>query len=187
LRRRVSLLGSWTIDSANKAPTGITIDPANVSDVWVVDSGTDRVYRYAAAAGRISGSQLAASSFALAAGNTNPQGIADPPAMPATQILAVSESESASSRGLPLENQWLIPSTASGERQNGYRRVAREQVFDSFASQPNDFSAAKVTDRDTVEDRYLSGTGASVTAEQDAIDFAIEVAFPKASYKSSIR
>ena len=33
------LLGSWTIDSANSTPTGITIDPANVSDMWIVDSG----------------------------------------------------------------------------------------------------------------------------------------------------
>jgi hypothetical protein len=44
-----------------------------------VDSGTERVYRYDDAAGRTSGSQAAAASFALAAGSTNPQGIADPP------------------------------------------------------------------------------------------------------------
>jgi hypothetical protein len=75
-----SLLGSWTIDAANKLPTGITINPANVSHIWIVDSGTDRVYQYNAAATRTSGSQAAALSFALAAGNTNPQGIADPPA-----------------------------------------------------------------------------------------------------------
>jgi sugar lactone lactonase YvrE len=72
-------LGSWTIDSANKAPTGITIDPSNVSDIWIVDSGTDRVYQYNDAASRTSGSQAAAASFALAVGNANPQGIADPP------------------------------------------------------------------------------------------------------------
>jgi DNA-binding beta-propeller fold protein YncE len=75
-----SLLGSWSIDPANAHPTGITINPNNVSDVWIVDSGTDKVYQYAGAASRTSGSQNAAASFALAAGNTNPQGIADPPA-----------------------------------------------------------------------------------------------------------
>ena len=74
-----SLLGSWTIDAANATPTGITIDPANVSNVWIVDSGTDKVYQYTAAASRTSGSQAAAVTFVLAAGNTNPQGIADPP------------------------------------------------------------------------------------------------------------
>ena len=35
------------------------IDPANVSDIWIVDSGTDRVYQYTAAASRTSGSQTA--------------------------------------------------------------------------------------------------------------------------------
>ena len=35
-----SLLGSWTIDPANKKPTGITINPTNVSDIWIVDNGT---------------------------------------------------------------------------------------------------------------------------------------------------
>jgi sugar lactone lactonase YvrE len=81
------LQGSWTIDSANKSPTGITIDPANVSHIWIVDSGTDRVYQYTGAATRTSGSQSAAVSFALAAGNTNPQGIADPP-VPETNAAA---------------------------------------------------------------------------------------------------
>ena len=75
-----TLLGSWTIDAATASPTGITINPSNVSDIWIVDNGTDKVYQYTGAASRTSGSQTAAATFALAAGNTNPQGIADPPA-----------------------------------------------------------------------------------------------------------
>jgi hypothetical protein len=74
-----SSLGSWSIDAANTHPTGITINPTNVSDIWIVDSGTLKVYQYTSAASRISGSQSAAATFALAAGDTNPQGIADPP------------------------------------------------------------------------------------------------------------
>jgi hypothetical protein len=74
-----SLLGSWSIDPANAHPTGITINPNNVSDIWIVDSGTRKVYQYVGAAGRTSGSQNAGATFALAAGDTNPQGIADPP------------------------------------------------------------------------------------------------------------
>jgi DNA-binding beta-propeller fold protein YncE len=74
-----SLLGSWTIDPADTHPTGITINPNNVSDVWIVDNGTDKVYQYIGAASRTSGSQNAGATFALAAGNSNPQGIADPP------------------------------------------------------------------------------------------------------------
>jgi subtilisin family serine protease len=69
---------SWLLNSANSTPTGIALDPSNGSfDIWVVDSGTDRVYRYANA--RNLTSPTLTSSFALAAGNTNPQGIADPP------------------------------------------------------------------------------------------------------------
>jgi hypothetical protein len=76
-----ALVGSWTIDSANKSPTGLTIDPSGASQsIWIVDNGTDRVYEYTNSRSRNSGSQSASLSFALAAGNTNPQGIADPPA-----------------------------------------------------------------------------------------------------------
>jgi hypothetical protein len=74
-----SLLGSWSITGAGSSPTGITLDPSNVSALWIVDSGTRRVYQFDAAAGRTSGSQSPATGFALAAGNSNPQGIADPP------------------------------------------------------------------------------------------------------------
>jgi DNA-binding beta-propeller fold protein YncE len=80
-----SSLGSWSIDPADKHPTGITIDPTNVSNIWIVDNSTDEVYQYTAAASRTSGSQSAAATFALASGNTNPQGIADPP--PANMLI----------------------------------------------------------------------------------------------------
>jgi hypothetical protein len=76
-----SSLGSWAIDPANMQPTGITINPSNVSDIWIVDNGTDKVYQYVGAASRTSGSQNAAASFVLAAGNTSPQGIAGPPVL----------------------------------------------------------------------------------------------------------
>jgi hypothetical protein len=74
-----TLLGKWGIDPANSSPTGITIDPTNVSNIWIVDNVALKVFQYYAAAGRTSGSQTASASFVLAAGNTNPQGIADPP------------------------------------------------------------------------------------------------------------
>jgi hypothetical protein len=67
-----SALGSWTIDPANTNATGITMNPNNVNDVWIVDNGTNKVYDYAGAASRTSGSQNAASSFALAANNQSP-------------------------------------------------------------------------------------------------------------------
>jgi hypothetical protein len=74
-------VGSWTISTSGAtSPTGLTIDPSGASqDIWIVDSGSDKVYQYANARSKTSGSQSAAATFALAAGNTNPQGIADPP------------------------------------------------------------------------------------------------------------
>jgi hypothetical protein len=96
-----SLLGSWTIDPANTHPTGITINPNNVSDIWIVDNGTDKVYQYLGAASRTSGSQNAGAAFALATGNTNPQGIADPP--PASMM--IPEKPMAASQSGPFEGR----------------------------------------------------------------------------------
>jgi hypothetical protein len=73
-----SLVGSWTIGTANKAPTGITLDPNQIGDIWIADSGTDRVYKYTAATALNGGSLSPTSSFALASGNTNPHGLVIP-------------------------------------------------------------------------------------------------------------
>ncbi len=91
-------LGSWSIDPADTHPTGITIDPTNVSNIWIVDNGTDKVYQYTAAASRTSGSQNAAATFALVAGDTNPQGIADPP--PPDMLLTAEHTASDSIHAL---------------------------------------------------------------------------------------
>ena len=111
-----SLKGSWTINAGGGSPTGITLDPGNVSNLWIVDSATDRVYQYDAAATRTSGSQAASVSFALAAGNTNPQGIADPPtpgSLLTTEIPVLSEPVAAEAalRGndAALENMYFEP------------------------------------------------------------------------------
>jgi len=74
-----SLVGSWTIRSGGGRPTGITLDPASVSHIWLIDNRSDRVYQFDAAASRATGSLAPSTSFPLTAANTNPQGIADPP------------------------------------------------------------------------------------------------------------
>ena len=76
------LQGNWKLDARNTSPTGLTIDPNHVDHIWVVDSGSDAVYQYDSATTRLSGSQNASTVFALAAGNTYAQGIADPLAAP---------------------------------------------------------------------------------------------------------
>jgi hypothetical protein len=84
-----TLLGSWSIGNGGGSPTGITIDPTapidagtglSLSTIWIVDAASDRVYQFRSDkdAGTAT-SRSPISSFVLAAGNTNPQGIADPP------------------------------------------------------------------------------------------------------------
>lgn len=95
-------VGSWTITTPGAtSPTGITLDPFNLSHLWIVDNGSDRVYQYDAAAGLTSGSKSANSNWLLAPGNTNPQGIADPPppsaSLNTTPGSAASNSSSSSS------------------------------------------------------------------------------------------
>lgn len=100
-----TLVGRWTIDSANVNPRGITIDPNDVNHLWIVDSTTDSVYQYSGAASRTSGSQSADSEFALAAENSNPQGIADPP--PPSKSDRVAVDHLAVTRFAPTERASL--------------------------------------------------------------------------------
>jgi hypothetical protein len=74
--------GSWQIDPENSEPTGLTIDPHDVNDIWIVDAHSHSIYQYYGATGRSDGEQPANVTMPLAATNLNPQGIADPrPAM----------------------------------------------------------------------------------------------------------
>ena len=68
------LVGSWTAGSmaSNATPEGIA---TNGTDIWIVDSKSDKVFRYAGAASRLAGSQNAASSFNLSGSNSNPKDI----------------------------------------------------------------------------------------------------------------
>jgi hypothetical protein len=114
-----TLVGSWTIDSANKAPTGLTIDPSGASQsIWIVDNGTDRVYEYTNSRIRNSGSQSAAISFALASGNTNPQGIADPPP-PVARLTAVGSLQTFTSVVSNLQAITQIQSLSNSTEVNG--------------------------------------------------------------------
>ena len=72
-------VGSWTISTPGaSSPSGITLDPTNPSMLWIVDSGTSKVYQYDNAARITFGIKSADYSWGLGAGNTTPQGIAAP-------------------------------------------------------------------------------------------------------------
>lgn len=65
------LLGSWKANTINN-PEGIATDGTGI---WIVDQASRRVYYYANAASRRSGSVNPTSSFALHSGNCNPSDI----------------------------------------------------------------------------------------------------------------
>ena len=85
------------------------------------------VYQYNAAASRTSGSQAAAATFALAAGNTNPQGIADPPSVVAQQsgqlALTPSPTQIASATDAVLQGMARTPKIDGALFRTGARRV----------------------------------------------------------------
>jgi hypothetical protein len=65
------LLGSWTANGLS-TPQGIT---TNGTDIWIVDDGSNKVFRYAGAATKLSGNANATSSFSLNSSNANAKGI----------------------------------------------------------------------------------------------------------------
>jgi hypothetical protein len=119
-----TLVGSWTIDTNNSSPTGLTIDPANVNHIWIVDSADDAVYRYSGATGRTSGSQAADHVFQLAGSNSDAQGIADPP--PAGQFTDSTLAETASLTSSNTRSAALLGSFAE----------IRDRAFSSWARIP---------------------------------------------------
>ena len=106
------LVGRWQIDSVNSTPTGITIDPNDVQHIWIVDAGSDRIYQYDDGAALNSGARNASSSFALAAGNGDPQGLADPRvARPSASLIGSRRDEFAVSDTTPW---WCNPPNPLG-------------------------------------------------------------------------
>jgi len=87
--------------------------------LWISDSGTDRVYRYAD--GRPLAAPALTSSFALAAGNTNSQGLADPPPAAVESQLPgyqAEQSVTAETAGFPtvIDRRGMLPATVSGDQ-----------------------------------------------------------------------
>jgi RHS repeat-associated protein/uncharacterized repeat protein (TIGR01451 family) len=74
-----ALLGRSALDARNGNPSGVTINPAGGTELWVVDRQDLVVYRYAAGRSQMSGGLAASDTFPLAAGQGRPEGIADPP------------------------------------------------------------------------------------------------------------
>src|SRR5262249_56658272 len=68
---------------------------------------------------RTSGSQSASTSFALAAGNTNPQGIADPP--------------------VPIDTETLVNQTTAGVQGSASTSTGKDQTYAAAADASGNF------------------------------------------------
>ncbi|MCA9009829.1 MAG: hypothetical protein KDB01_08785, partial [Planctomycetaceae bacterium] len=79
------------MDPRNSAPTGIALNPAGGTDLWVVDKQDDVVYYYASGTTWTSGSRTATSTFALNGANGGAEGIVDPVG-PVTAFVGTSDT-----------------------------------------------------------------------------------------------
>ena len=73
-----TLQGSWTAYYTTD-PRGITINPGDVNDLWIVDAHYDAVYEYVGGAFFTSGIYKPNNRWMLDANNHSAEGIADPP------------------------------------------------------------------------------------------------------------
>jgi VCBS repeat-containing protein len=178
-------LGSWQIDAANSRPTGIAIDPHSVDDIWIVDSLTDAVYRYAHAAKRTSGSPSASDMFLLDAANKNPQGIVDPWVVNESSTFGRSPNDSISAGSKldnPLSTLWAgsvdeVHSDAKSSPTTTRMRTIltgspRESFHDAVMAQIGSRGKSEMTGR---IDRSVSGERGS------SIDELIESLVPHSS------
>jgi hypothetical protein len=174
---------SWTLNTQNANPTGITLDPSNASmDIWISDNGTDRVYRYANA--RTLTTPVLTSSFALAATNLNPQGIADPPTADSEPALSGYRLESTSPATIPQGPQrkssgntlWTVGSgagqelTATGSAWKSSLPVVRAgKSAGSLAYRSGSASYGPVRSNRNSAERSLQAAGPFDTATLDGL------------------
>ena len=135
----IAVRNSWNLNTNNKAPTGIALDPGAPSgDLWVLDNGsTKRVFKYTN--GRdVTGSTSPSSAVAFTvSGLTSPQGIADPPTNTAStsnggngaRVADLNPVASAfpevrvSRSGLDLSRTLSPAMKSAGQQVSGSRRV----------------------------------------------------------------
>jgi endonuclease/exonuclease/phosphatase family metal-dependent hydrolase len=110
---RITALNSWNLNSGNKVPTGITLDPsATGGDLWVVDNGsTKQVFRYTG--GRTGTAPQGVSVFRLSSANSNPQGIADPPPAVSVDTILANWDSSNPNQSSVKNRKAEMPQTAA--------------------------------------------------------------------------
>jgi hypothetical protein len=161
----VQAVTSWTINTANSKPTGITLDPTGAShDLWIVDDGAtaDKVFRYANAKSRSSGTAPAAPSWALAGGNSSPQGIADPlpGGLAVDSVAEAKASTSPASKGAAAQGL-SAPSDAQQSMNQRKRSLGDAAPLVRWLAKPaSDVAASERSDSTNVADAVWSELGA---------------------------
>lgn len=69
------LEGSWTIDGANSNPTGLTLNPEDPNQFWILDGKSRKLFAYIGGASRRSGNQNASSFITLSNANREAEGV----------------------------------------------------------------------------------------------------------------
>lgn len=70
-----ALEGSWSIDRANSNPTGLTLNPEDPNQFWILDGKSHKLFSYLGGASRTSGSQNASSFITLTSANREAEGV----------------------------------------------------------------------------------------------------------------
>lgn len=154
------LVGSWKVRGIDK-PEGIA---TNGTDLWIVDSETDRIYYFAAGATRREGSARATSSFSLAGGNRDPMDV--------------------TSDGVHL---WVVNDTSSidkvfrysmhGNAEGSWRIDAFNSHPTGLTIDPNDVNHVWIVDAGTDRVYQYSGAASRVSGQQAAaLSFALNSA-----------
>lgn len=158
-------LGSWSIDPANTSPTGIAMDPSGASQsMWIVDISKARVYEYADARDRRSGSQSAASYFALQSANASPHDIA------VRGINSALQLKSIGAQRVAAETELSFAVSTAGESLQ-----ASTLTFAASGLPPGaTFDPAAHTFRWTPEISQASGTYAVTFSVTDGVSLASE-------------
>ena len=120
-----TLLGRWGLAAENTDASGITNDPTGGTSLWVVDRADLLVYHYDTGTTLTSGGAADVDTFPLAAGNLQPEGIADPlpgttsvviegveqegQTLLAASVVEYSESDSYEHLGTMIGQNWTDP------------------------------------------------------------------------------
>ena len=70
-----ALEGNWTIDRANSNPTGLTLNPDDQNQFWILDGKSRKLFSYLGGASRTSGNQNASAVITLSRANREAEGV----------------------------------------------------------------------------------------------------------------